>query len=249
LHAYRNHAYWIPVVGFIALCALSGIAVKHEKPTPAGQAAVRDWRVRCPRSAPVPPAMAMGWPDRQVAYAAALGRARAAVRLFSKSPGKPSGKAIWSGYGGSWRWVTIGNARPRSWFEAAGPLLGILTLVLLALLPATIAGVVLSHGELRAALFGVMACDAGLVAVLIMRDAAVPRFAEFDGQVVEAWIEEVSDENTSTTYLCLAIDDGLRDQAWALSVSRAQYTTFTPGTLVRARVNPRRNTLLALAHA
>jgi hypothetical protein len=170
----------------------------------------------------VPP----GWQDRDIAYAAALGR----VRLFSDKPGKPRGKAIWPGYGGSWRWITIGDPRPRTWFEAGGAPLATLAVLLVALLPATVIGALLSHGELRIALFGVLACDAAIVAFLLAKDAAVPNFAEFDGQVVEAWIETDTDENTTTTHLCLAIDDGVSDRAWVFSVSREQYTRFTPGT-------------------
>jgi hypothetical protein len=69
-----------------------------------------------------------------------------------------------------------------------------------------------------------------------------PRLAEFDGQVIEAWIETETGagENSQTSYLpCIAIDDGRRDQAWAVTVSSEQYARFTPGTLVRARLNPR----------
>jgi hypothetical protein len=46
LHALRGNAYWIPVVGFIVMCAVSGGAVKGEKPTPAGRGELRAWRAR-----------------------------------------------------------------------------------------------------------------------------------------------------------------------------------------------------------
>jgi hypothetical protein len=105
VHAHHSHAYWIPVAGLVVLWVVSGIAVSGEKLTPAGRNALDRWRARCAGSGPggvlplaggappgatspvtsgtttavVPP----GWPGRQVAYAAALGRARPAVKLFS----------------------------------------------------------------------------------------------------------------------------------------------------------------------
>lgn len=93
------------------LCTLTGLAVKGEKLTPAGQAALRGWRDRCTvqSAAAFGPA---GSPHREVAYAAALGGARAAVKLFSAVPGTPRGKAIWSSHGGRWRLITIGDPQP-----------------------------------------------------------------------------------------------------------------------------------------
>ncbi|HEX3388371.1 MAG TPA: hypothetical protein VHT94_04970 [Streptosporangiaceae bacterium] len=82
-----------------------------------------------------------------------------------------------------------------------------------------------------------------------VEDLRIPGFAEFDGQVIEAWIrtETGPDENSQTSYLpCIAIDDGLGDRAWALTVPREDYARFTPGTLVHVQVNPRRNRLLAI---
>jgi hypothetical protein len=117
---------------------------------------------------------------------------------------------------------------------------------LLALLPATVIGAFFACGELQAILLGVLACNATLEALLVSKYTAIPRFAEFEGQVVEAWIEVDTDENSTTTHFCLAIDDGIGDRAWAFSAGRVFYTRFTPGTLVQARVNPRQNTLLSL---
>jgi hypothetical protein len=252
LHADRSHAYWIPVVGFLVLCALAGMAVKGEKLTPAGRAALRGWRDSCPSLAGTDFVASTAFvaaqrPPRQVAYAAALGRARTAVSLFAGTSGEPRGKTIWSSYGGSWRQITIGDPQPRGFLQAGGVLLMTLAIVLLALVPATIATVVLAHGELRAAAFAVLVCDAVIVLVLLTKDASSPGFAEFDGQVVEAWLEEESGENSTTTYQCLAIDDGVRDRAWVFAVTETQYRTFAPGTPVHARVNPRRNKLLDIS--
>jgi len=243
LHAHHSHAYWIPVAGFFTLCAVTGIAVKGEKLTPAGQAALRGWRARSTTAMATTAALA-GWPQREVAYAAALGRARSAVKLFSDTRGKPRGTMIWSSYGGYWRQITNGDPQPRGILATGGVLLSIAAIILLALLPATIATALLAHGEIRAAAFGVMACDAMIALRLPTKDAGVPTLAEFDGRVIEAWIEEESGENSTSTYPCLAIDDGERDRAWVFTVSGEQYRRFPPGTLVHARVNPRGNRLL-----
>ncbi len=242
LHADGNRAYWIPVAGFIALCTLIGIAVKGEKLTPAGRAALRGWRDRCTGQSaaasfgPAGSAGSAGSPHREVAYAAALGRARAAAELFSDTPGAPRGKAIWSSYGGHWRLITIGDPQPIGALSIVG-------IVLLTLLPPTLATAVLAHGELRAAALGVIALDAVIAVRLLTKNASVPAFTEFDGLVIEAWTETDSGEN-STTQLCLAIDDGVRDRAWAFNVTSEEYRWCTPGTLVHAQVNPRRNKLL-----
>jgi hypothetical protein len=136
------------------LCAASAIGGKTEKLTPAGRAALRGWQDRCSGPAAVAGATTgAGWPDQLVAYAAALGRARAAVKLFSGT----RDKTIWSGYGGTWRHITIGDPRPRSWVQAGGTGLWALALLLLALLPVSVATALLASGELRAAAFGVMA--------------------------------------------------------------------------------------------
>jgi hypothetical protein len=55
------------------------------------------------------------------------------------------------------------------------------------------------------------------------------------------------EENSTTTYPCLAIDDGARDRAWAFAVTAEQYHTFTLGTVVHVRVNPRTNRLLDIS--
>lgn len=246
LHAHHGRAYWIPIAGFFALCVVSGVAIKSEKLTPAGRAALRGWRDRCGGPAATRGA-GDGWPHRGVAYAAALGRERQAVKLFSGTPGDPPRKAIWSSYGGYWRQITISDPQPRSFLQAGGSALFLLAIVLAAVLPPTLATVLLAHGEIQAAALGVLACDVAIALLLLTKNSGIPVLAEFDGRVIEAWIEEVSsggENSTTSTRLCLAIDDGVRDQAWAFVVSDEQYRRFAPGTVVHARVNPRGNTLL-----
>ncbi|HEY6279970.1 MAG TPA: hypothetical protein VIX86_27070 [Streptosporangiaceae bacterium] len=264
VRAHHSHAYWIPVVGLVVLWVVSGIAVSGERLTPAGRAALDRWRARCsgsgaggvlPAAGWTPPGatgpvtsdmttavLPPGWPGRQVAYAAALGRARPAVKLFSGPAGVPPAKQTWSSYGGQWRQVTIGSPLQRDLPDGGG----ILLWLGLGLLPATIAVAVVGGPWVRAGALLVMVGDALLLAYAVAKDQRLSRFTEFDGRVIEAWVETIAGENADSYVPCLALDDGQRDEAWALSVSREQYERFTPGTLVHARVNPRRNRLLGI---
>jgi hypothetical protein len=67
--------------------------------------------------------------------------------------------------------------------------------------------------------------------------------------VLEAWIETVTDENSSSDIPHIAIDDGARDRAWVFKVSRQQYAVGIPGTVVHATMNPRRGALLDIRPA
>jgi Predicted membrane protein (DUF2207) C-terminal domain len=239
LHARHSHFVWVAAAGFVALCCVAGVAVKGERPTPAGRAVLDRWLASVDGRRAMAPAMSPGWPDRQVAYAAALGRDRAAARLFSGQRGRPPGRKMWSSYGGSWREVTIGDSG-----SCLGSLGMIVTLVLWALVPATIAGVVLSSGTLKLELLLVLAVDVLLALIALSRYQSKPGPTEFDGLVLEAWTKTVSDEISSTEVPYLAIDDGARDRAWVFAVSRQQYAVGIPGTVVHARVDPRRDALL-----
>jgi hypothetical protein len=239
LHARHPHLWWIPVAGFVAACSVARLAVKGEKLTPAGRAALDRWRASADGRRVMAPVMSPSWPDRQVAYAAALGRARAAARLFSGPGGQPPGKTMWSSFGGSWREVTIGDRR-----SCLGGLGLMVTVVLWALVPATLAGFALSSGTLKLDLLLVLAVDATLALIAFTKYQSKPAFAEFDGLVLEAWIETVTDENSSRDVPRIAIDDGVRDRAWVFVVSREQYAVGIPGTAVHATVNPRRGALL-----
>jgi hypothetical protein len=241
LHARHSHFVWVSVAGFFVACWLAGVAVKGEKLTPAGRAALDRWRASADGRRVMAPAMSPGWPDRPVAYAAALGRDRAAVRIFSGPAGHPPGKKVWSSYGGSWREITIGDNR-----SCLGGLGMIVTLILWALVPATIAGFVLSSGTLKAELLLVLAVDVVLALIALSRYQSKPASAEFDGLVLEAWIETVSEENSSHEVPYLAIDDGVRDRAWVFEVSKQQYAVGIPGTVVHALVNPRSSALLQI---
>ena len=241
LHARHSHFIWVAVAGFVAACCVAGVAVKGEKPTSAGRAALDRWLAGADRWRVMAPAMSPGWPDRQVAYAAALGRDRAAVRLFSGQRGRPPGRKMWSSYGGSWREVTIGDSG-----SCLGSLGMMATLVLWALVPATIAGIVLSSGTLKLELLLVLAIDVAAALIALARYQSKPGPTEFDGLVLEAWTKTVSEENSSSEVPYLAIDDGVRDHAWVFAVSGQQYAVGIPGTVVHALVDPRRGALLEI---
>ena len=112
-----------------------------------------------------------------------------------------------------------------------------------------IAGFALSSGTLKLGLLLVLAVDAALALIALSRYQSKPSFAEFDGLVLEAWIETVTDENSSSDIPHIAIDDGVRDRAWVFKVSRQQYASGIPGTVVHATVNPRRGALLEIRPA
>jgi hypothetical protein len=240
LAAQHSHVVLLAVVEFFVLCAVARIAGRRERLTPAGRAALERWRDATLRgaAAAAAPALSPGWPDRQVAYAAALGRARPAVELFAGTRGQPPGKKMWSGYGGTWREVMIGERR-----GCVGGLALLAVVLLWALVPATLAGYVLSSGALKQELLLVLAVDAVLAIAAFARWQSKPSFAEFDGLVLEAWIETDNSENGGDIPR-IAIDDGVRDRAWVFGVTRAQYATCIPGTVVHARVNPRWGKLL-----
>jgi hypothetical protein len=240
LAARHSHGVWIAVAGFFVLCAVAGVVGKGERLTPAGRAVLERWRHATLRGGAIAmgPVLSPGWPDRQVAYAAALGRARPAVQLFAGTRGQPPGKKMWSSYGGTWREVTIGERR-----GCVGGL-GLLAVALLwALVPATFAGFVVSSGALKEGLLLVLGVDTVLAVAAFGRWQSKPSFAEFDGLVLEAWIEIDSSENGGDIPH-IAIDDGVSDRAWVFGVTRAQYGTCIPGTVVHARVNPRWGRLL-----
>jgi hypothetical protein len=110
-------------------------------------------------------------------------------------------------------------------------------------------GTLVVHGTgghlMQAGALAVVVGGGLLLSNSIAHDSRIPSYAGFDGQVIEAWAKVVKGgEDADTTYQCLAIDDGVRDEAWAVSVSGRQYAALTPGTLVHVVINPRRNKVL-----
>jgi hypothetical protein len=169
-----------------------------------------------------------GGDARVGAYAAALGRAPGAVTAFA-APGKD---VVWSSYRGSWQQLPVethGSSWPwaLAWilaiifgpFVLAGGLIGLFT-----------AGL----GWLAERLMG-LAVAAVLVSIVIWAARRmVPRFAEFDGQVIrQTFIEHDEDPDEYRVVL----DDGVRPTAWDLRVAAESWRLLPPGTFVRARVN------------
>ena len=169
-----------------------------------------------------------GGDARVGAYAAALGRAPGAVTAFA-APGKA---VVWSSYRGSWQQLpleTYGSSWPCAiaWmlaiifgpFVLAGGLIGLFA-----------AGL----GWLAERLIG-LAVAAVLVSIVIwVARRMVPRFAEFDGQVIrQTFIEHDEDPDEFR----VVVDDGVRPTAWDLRVAAESWRLLPPGTFVHARVN------------
>jgi hypothetical protein len=227
-------------LGFLAACWVLA-ALCGERITPAGQAALDRWRAECDAYGSIPGLVADE--DRLTAYAAALGAAPAAVADFSRT----RASECWSGYGGNWRQVVIGDPQPRPWLGSL-PVTIYLSLGCSAVLALLLTAVLAGTGNTLPGLLMTVLVIAGVGTILASqarkRYLQVPVSAEFDGQVTERWTE--LDEDDRVVGYMVAIDDGKRPQAWAFRVSAACYAWLTPGTLVHARVNPRRNELLAL---
>ena len=80
-----------------------------------------------------------------------------------------------------------------------------------------------------------LAVAAALVAAAIaVVRRMVPRFAEFDGQVIrQTFIEHDEDPDEYR----VVVDDGARPTAWDLRVAAESWRLLPPGTFVHARVN------------
>ena len=182
----------------------------------------------------IPAGAVLAWPDggRTVAYAAALGAAPAALAVFAQG----NGKVAWSSYRGSWQLLEI-ETNTWSWPQGCAIWLAIVfgpILYFSAAIWLSTHGMVLLAEEMIGL---VVAGGIAAVLVALVRRAAFPRFAEFDGQVIRQWM--VKGDSESPDQYHVAIDDGTRDQAWDLSIGSEPYRRLTPGTFVRARVNLR----------
>jgi len=200
-----------------------GVGVSRRR-TASGQAVLDHWRSAAASSS--------GPGGRTRAYAAALGAAPATLAVFT--PG--STNVAWSSYRGSWQLIEI-ETNTWSWSRGCaipvaiglGPVLYFAVAIWLGthgmvLLAEEMVGLVVAAG-----------IAGGLVA--LARRTAVPRFAEFDGQVIRQWM--IKGDSDSEDEYHVAIDDGAREKAWDLSIGSEPYRRLTPGTFVRVRVNLR----------
>jgi hypothetical protein len=218
---------------YVILCT-SVARVSSERLTPKGRQAFADWQAH----SAILRSSAIG--TRDEARAAALGANPEALAQFTA----PGDDTAWSGYGGGWRLVTIGDPDARTWPGLSVWALGAFCLLttpgipLLAFLGYEVAGG--SRGIALGILVGV-ALDALVVTRGVSRWAHLPRFAEFDGMVLRQWEVESSDEGTS---YYVAVDDGFTPEAWAFEVRPADYRRLAPGTLAHVRINARLNKLI-----
>jgi len=200
-----------------------GVGVSRRR-TASGQAVLDHWR------SAIAPSSGPG--GRTRAYAAALGRAPAELAVFAQG----GGNVAWSSFRGSWQLLEI-ETSTWSWPQGCavwlaivfGPILYFGAVIWLA---------TNGLGLLAEAMIGLLVA-AGLAGglVALARRAASPRFAEFDGQVIRQWFVKGGDESPDEYHV--AVDDGVRDQAWDFSVGSEPYRRLTPGTFVHARVNLR----------
>jgi hypothetical protein len=183
--------------------------------------------------------------DRRIAYAAALGAAPDAVAAFSSSADRDH---AWSSFGGSWHRVLLGSPHAKyapGWLALAGITAygcmygGIVLAVLTTSGPLWAAGIAVIPGSSWWA-------PAIWVYGSAARASRLPRFAEFDGQVLKRWTQSDGDNGIDH---CIAIDDGVSQRAWTLVVGSQTYADARAGTLVHVQVDPRRNQLITIAPA
>lgn len=222
---------------YYAILCTSVARISSERLTPQGQQALAGWKAR---SAILRPPVTG---TRGEARAAALGAYPEALARFTA----PGDDTAWSGYGGGWRLVTIGDPETRIWPGLSGWALGGFCLLtapgipLLAFLGYELAGG--SRGIELGIITGV-ALDALIITRGLSRWAHLPRFAEFDGMVLRQWEVESNDEGTS---YYVAVDDGFSAQAWAFEVGGADYRKLPPGALAHVRINARLNKLIDIS--
>jgi Predicted membrane protein (DUF2207) len=249
--AQRHAAAGIVMVTFAYLVVLQApwALYRCTRLTRPGRAALAEWlgfRValigsRSGRTAGTAMLAVSG--DRRIAYAAALGAAPDAVAAFSSSADRDH---AWSSFGGSWHRVLLGSPRANyvpgplalAGITAYGCMYGVIVLAAWK-----------TSGPLWAAGLAVVPGSSWWLPALWVYPSAVrasrlPRFAEFDGQVLKRWTESDGDNGTDH---CIAIDDGVSQRAWALVVGSGIYADAKAGTLVHVQVDPRRNVLIAMA--
>ena len=225
--AHQGYPLAFPAVSWFVLSMVTVGVGASRRPSAAGRAVLERWHAAADE-ARRGRAGGYGSEDRFGAYAAALGRAPGAVAAFA-APGKD---LVWSSYRGSWQQLPV-ETHGGSWPVAIVAILAIIFGPM-----AYIGGVI----WLFAAGLGwigerVLELTAGAVVVGLAIWAArrmVPRFAEFDGQVIrQTFIEHDEDPDEYR----VVVDDGAGPTAWDLKVPAGSWRLLTPGTFVHARVN------------
>ena len=225
--AHQSYPLAFPALSWFVLSLVTAGVGASRRPSAAGQAVLERWHAAADE---VQRGQAGGYggDERLGAYAAALGRAPGAVAAFAAT-GKD---LVWSSYRGSWQQLPV-ETHGGSWPVAIVALLAIIFGPM-----AYIGGVI----WLFAAGLGwvgerVLELTAAAVLLGVAIWAArrmVPRFAEFDGQVIrQTFIEHDEDPDEYR----VVVDDGTGPTAWDLKVPGASWRLLTPGTFVHARVN------------
>jgi hypothetical protein len=182
---------------------------------------------------PGSPAWQAGGGDRTIAYAAALGAAPDAIAALA-----PSGKLLWSSYTGTWRQVRVGDPAEQ-YAPGPGALAGVT--VLLAMFAVLALFITSQWGLKWGAAFTVFpGCIWWGSCWYVYHRAAGAGSCRLK-QSSTAWCSGAGPMSraamrthpTSHTY-CVAIDNGQRDRAWALSIGRPAGLRRCPGRDGRA---------------
>jgi len=224
--AHQRYPLAWPGVAWFVLCMITIGVGASRRSSAAGQEVLERWHAAADavrRSGP-----GYAGDARTGAYSAALGRAPGAVAAFAAT-GKD---LVWSSYRGSWQQLPV-ETHGGSWPVAIVALLAIIFGPM-----AYIGGVI----WLFAAGLGwvgerVLELTAAAVLLGVAIWAArrmVPRFAEFDGQVIRQTFIEHDDDPDEYR---VVVDDGVGATAWDLKVPAGAWRLLTPGTFVHARVN------------
>jgi hypothetical protein len=207
---------------FAGLWVAVGVGVSRRR-SASGQAVLDHWRSAV--------AAAPGGEGRTLAYAAALGKAPAALAVFAQ--GRTS--VTWSSYRGSWQLLEI-ETNTWSWPQGCAIWLAIVFGPILYFGAAIWLG---THGmaTLAEEMVGLVVAGGIVAGVVALARRTSPQFAEFDGQVIRQWFVKGGDDSPDEYHV--AVDDGVREKAWDFSVGSEPYRRLTPGTFVHARVNLR----------
>lgn len=235
--------------------------LRKERDTPAGRAqagkwlAVRRFLADDPAFCEQPPGGVNIW-DRYLAYGAAMGVARGAVKAMPM--GSESATEAWSPYGGQWHVVRVDYPKwvPPGWGAkpSSAVLTGLLGMVPIAFIlfvfVAVLASIVDEFARgwalVGVAVFGVHLLLISVVgfrflgmAVLGLLDLGAAK-REVTGRVVR--MREVLIKNKNRTYSVqhyVAVDDGQSAEVDAWLVGNEKLNGIRPGVVVDATVTPR----------
>jgi hypothetical protein len=225
--AHQPYPLAFPAASWFVLSLVTAGLGGSRRPSAAGRAVLERWHaaadeVRRGRVG------SYGGDERLGAYAAALGRAPGAVAAFAA----PKKDVVWSSYRGSWQQLPV-ETHGGSWPWA---IVAILAIIFgpIAYIGGVISLFAIGLGWVGERVLELTAGAALVGAAIWAARRMVPRFAEFDGQVIRQTFTE-NDEGPDEYRV--VVDDGARAEAWDLKVPAGSWPLLTPGTFVHARVN------------